>query len=143
MPAMYGIMKRDETDQKNIKWFKLPNHYVYHFVNAWDSKNDKGEDIVTMYGCALNKVKLEFKHKNNRLEEEHPFLWESAEHKNQGRLTKYVFNLTTGEHSMDQLLDLATDFPLIDMDLVGYKNKYAYMTYFSDEIPTEKNGVYS
>ena len=107
-------MKRDETDSKNIKWFTLPNHFVYHFVNAWDSKNDKGEDIVTMYGCALTKVSLEFKHKKNHEKEEHPFLWESSEHENQGRLTKYIFNLTTGDWSMDQLLDLATDFPLID-----------------------------
>lgn len=44
---------------------------------------------------------------------------------------------------MELLLDLATDFPLINMDLMGYKNQYAYMTYFSEKIPSEKNGVYS
>jgi carotenoid 9,10(9',10')-cleavage dioxygenase 1 len=62
MSARYGVMKRNETDKKNIKWFDLPNHYVYHFVNAWDSTNEEGDEIVTMFGCALSKVNLEFKH---------------------------------------------------------------------------------
>ena len=41
------------------------------------------------------------------------------------------------------LENLASDFPIIDQDQMGYKNRYAYLTYFSDEIPDEKNGVYS
>jgi len=41
------------------------------------------------------------------------------------------------------LEDLSSDFPMIDQDETGYKNRYAYLTYFSDEIPEEKNGVYS
>ena len=44
---------------------------------------------------------------------------------------------------MDVLLDEASDFPLIDMDLMGYENRYVYLTYFPTEIPKEKNGVYS
>lgn len=80
MSARYGVMNRNCKDTNEIKWFDLPNHYVFHFVNAWDSKNEKGEDIVTMFGCALSDVNLEHKHKedyNDPSEKEHPFLWES------------------------------------------------------------------
>ena len=41
------------------------------------------------------------------------------------------------------LKDLSSDFPIIDQDEMGYKNRFAYLTYFSDEIPEEMNGVYS
>ena len=58
-------MNRNCQDTNEIKWFDLPNHYVFHFVNAWDSKNEKGEDIVTMFGCALSDVSLEHKHKED------------------------------------------------------------------------------
>ena len=45
---------------------------------------------------------------------------------------------------MKTILDnVASDFPIIDMDAMGYENRYAYLTYFSDEIPDDKNGVYS
>jgi carotenoid cleavage dioxygenase-like enzyme len=147
MSARYGVMKRDCTDTDEIKWFDLPNHYVFHFVNAWDSKNEKGEDIVTMFGCAMSDVNLDFKHKenpNDPTEQEHPFLWESNDSESRGLLTKFTFNLTTGEHEMKTLLEnIASDFPIIDMDQMGYENRYAYLTYFADEIPEEQNGVYS
>jgi carotenoid cleavage dioxygenase-like enzyme len=79
MKSKYGIMNRNNKDAKEIKWFEFPNHYVYHYVNAWDSKNEKGEDIVTMFGCVLSNVNLEYKHRNpyDRKDKEHPFLWEA------------------------------------------------------------------
>jgi carotenoid cleavage dioxygenase-like enzyme len=41
------------------------------------------------------------------------------------------------------LENIASDFPIINMDEMGYENRYAYLTYFSDEIPDDKNGIYS
>jgi hypothetical protein len=74
---------------------------VYHYVNAWDSKNDKGEDIVTMFGCALANVDLEYKHRSeDPNEQEHPFLWESQDTDGRGKLSKFIFNRTTGESQM-------------------------------------------
>jgi len=51
--------------------------------------------------------------------------------------------MTTGECSIDVICDLASDFPLINMDQMGYKNRYVYLTYFPSNIPEDKNGVYS
>lgn len=80
MSAKYGIMDRHCTDANEIKWFDLPNHFVFHYINAWDSVNDLGEDIVTLFGCSLDDINLEHKHKENPhdpSEQERPFLWEA------------------------------------------------------------------
>jgi carotenoid cleavage dioxygenase len=136
MSARYGIMRRDCKNSAEIKWFDLPNHYVFHFANAWQ----EGGNVV-MYGCSLKDVSLD--HKNQTGDLEHPFLWEDANSDTRGKLTKYVFNMATGDCSMDVIMEEASDFPLIDMDLMGYPNRYVYLTYFPKEIPKEKNGVYS
>ena len=44
-------MKRNETDSKKIRWFELPAHMVVHWVNAWEEKNDAGDDVIRVYGC--------------------------------------------------------------------------------------------
>lgn len=135
-------MRRDCKDVSEIQWFDLPNHYVFHYANAWEKKAENGDDMIVMFGCAMKEPNLEF-----RVEEadgsEHPFLWEDFSNDNRGKLTKFEFNLTTGESSMKLLVDEASDFPLIDMDIVGYESQYTYLTYFAKDIPKEKNGVYS
>lgn len=40
-PARYGIMKRYNRVVEQIQWFELPNHYCFHFANAWEYKNDQ------------------------------------------------------------------------------------------------------
>jgi carotenoid cleavage dioxygenase-like enzyme len=51
-PARYGIIKRNSLNPEAVQWFELPNHYVFHFVNAWESTNEKGEIIIKMYGMS-------------------------------------------------------------------------------------------
>ena len=145
MSARYGIMKRDCQNTDEIMWFDLPNHYVFHFANAWEKKAPNGDEMVIMFGCALKDVNLIHTHSNHSPDgsSEHPFLWESHEKDNRGKLTKFEFNLTTGESNMTQLVDEASDFPLIDMEQIGYESQYVYLTYFAKDIPQEKNGVYS
>jgi carotenoid cleavage dioxygenase-like enzyme len=41
-PSRYGILKRLAKNQKEIKWFEFPAHMVFHFINAWEHKNEKG-----------------------------------------------------------------------------------------------------
>ena len=74
LPGRYGIMKRDCTDAEDIKWFELPNHYVFHYVNAWEKKAPNGDDLIVMFGCVLNDVNLDYKVKEKD-GSEHPFLW--------------------------------------------------------------------
>ena len=111
MPARYGIMKRHCQNSEQVQWFELPNHYVFHFVNAWEDVNEKGETIIKLFGCTQTKINIDF-------EEEHPFL----AGKQAPKLSKFVFNLTTGESSWDVLIeDINMEFPIIDQDLIGRK----------------------
>ena len=32
---------------------------VFHYVNAWEDKNDKGEDIIVMFGCPQENVNID------------------------------------------------------------------------------------
>ena len=143
MSAMYGVMKRDCKNTDEIKWFELPNHYVFHFANAWETTNDQGHEVIKMFGCSLTDVSLEHKIKDSPDGQEHPFLWEDENSDNRGKLTKFEFNMNTGEHTMKVIEDLTCDFPLIDMDVMGYESQFAYLTYFAKDIPEHQNGVYS
>lgn len=59
-PARYGIFKRDSKDGKDVKWFEVEPHYAFHFGGTWDSVNQNGEDIVTVYGVTWNDIKIGF-----------------------------------------------------------------------------------
>jgi 9-cis-epoxycarotenoid dioxygenase len=50
-PARYGIMKRHCLNPDQVQWFELPNHYVFHFVNAWEDVNENGDQIIRLFGC--------------------------------------------------------------------------------------------
>lgn len=103
-----------------IQWFELPNHYVFHYVNAWEETNENGETIVKLFGCAQTQVHIE-------LNKEHPFLGGEVD----PVLSKFTFNLTTGESEWKVLeKDLPCEFPVIDQNLMGRKHKYAYLACF-------------
>ena len=42
-----------------------------------------------------------------------------------------MFNLATGKATMEKVFgDMSVEFPVIDLDLVGYKNRYTYVSEF-------------
>lgn len=47
----YGFMKKYCQNNEQVKWFDLPAHYAFHFGNAWEEKNDKGDDIIKVYSA--------------------------------------------------------------------------------------------
>lgn len=103
-PSRYGIMKRNCLNPAQVQWFELPNHYVFHFVNAWEETNDKGEAIIKMFGMTQISINLDF-------EEEHPFL----AGKQAPKLSRFIFNLTTGESSWKVLIEeTSMEFPVIE-----------------------------
>ena len=44
-------MKRQCQNADQVQWFELPSHMTFHYVNAWEDKNEEGEDIIKMFGC--------------------------------------------------------------------------------------------
>lgn len=70
-PARYGIFKRDSKDGKDVKWFEVEPHHAFHFGGAWDSVNENGEDIVTVYAVTWKDIKIGFQYC------EHPFTYDT------------------------------------------------------------------
>lgn len=58
--ARYGIWSRDSKDGKDVKWFEVDAHFAFHYGSAWDSVNDKGEHVVTVYAVAYQDTSIEF-----------------------------------------------------------------------------------
>lgn len=56
--ARYGIFPRDSKDGKDIKWFDVDPHYVFHFGNTWNAVNADGDDIVIVYAIAHEEIDL-------------------------------------------------------------------------------------
>ena len=50
-PARYGFMPRNSKNPSDVIWIDTPTHQVYHYANAWEEKNEKGETLVITYGC--------------------------------------------------------------------------------------------
>jgi 9-cis-epoxycarotenoid dioxygenase len=57
--ARFGVMPRESTDPKSVVWFEFPKgFYVFHFVNSWDWINDKGEQMITIFGAPFYEVDI-------------------------------------------------------------------------------------
>ena len=109
----------------------MPAHYTFHYVNGWEDKNEKGEPIVVVYGCATDFVDI-------ALDVEHPFLDDG---KNKNELTKFIFNLETGEAQMKTMVEgLSCEFPIVNQKYIGSKNRYTYIAYFFNKLPNDKAG---
>jgi len=106
LPARYGVMKRNAQDSKDIRWFELPAHMVVHWINAWEEKNEEGDDIIKVYGCQQADVNLD-------IADEHPFVNDA-----QQTIAKWTFNLITGKAQMEELIpDLKVEWPIISQDI--------------------------
>lgn len=61
-PARYGIFSRNSKDGTDVKWFDVEPHHAFHFGGTWDSVNEKGEDIVTVYAVTWSEFKAGFQY---------------------------------------------------------------------------------
>jgi carotenoid cleavage dioxygenase-like enzyme len=69
---------------------------VFHYVNAWEEKNEAGDDVIRCYGCPT-----EGQYMNLDFTEEHTFL----KGKHVPIIHRFVFNLTTGACEMTPVFD--------------------------------------
>ena len=69
------------------------------------------------------------------LRDEHPFLSEKWATKN----TRIEFNLVTGEHKQEVFgPEVATEFPNVNQNCIGYKSKFIYLPYLEESMPESK-----
>ncbi|XP_068641023.1 carotenoid 9,10(9',10')-cleavage dioxygenase-like isoform X2 [Aristolochia californica] len=111
--ACFGVLPRYAKDECEIRWFELPNCYIFHNANAWE----EGDEIV-LVTCRLENPDLDMVSGN---------LKEKLENfKNE--LYEMRFNMKTGAASQKQLSVSAVDFPRINESYTGRKQRFAYGT---------------
>ncbi|EXB32777.1 hypothetical protein L484_012507 [Morus notabilis] len=111
--ARFGVLPRYAKNELLIKWFELPNCFIFHNANAWEE-----EDEVVLITCRLEnpdldmvsgKVKEKLQNFSNELYE-------------------MRFNLKTGLASQRKLSESAVDFPRVNESYTGRKQRYVYGT---------------
>ncbi|MFT6750366.1 MAG: carotenoid cleavage dioxygenase-like enzyme [Candidatus Azotimanducaceae bacterium] len=108
----FGIVPRFGSDE-NIKWFDIPESFLFHISNAWE----EGDEVVVQ-ACRSNRGGIE--------------LTEGVEPTEQmGQLYEWRLNMATGEIKT-RAIDTVNycDFPRINDNLMGFKNRYLYASRF-------------
>ncbi|XP_068344866.1 carotenoid 9,10(9',10')-cleavage dioxygenase 1-like [Pyrus communis] len=103
--ARFGLLPRYAKDELLIRWFELPNCFIFHNANAWE----EGDEVV-LITCRLENLDFE------KLENFTTELYEMR------------FNLNTGLASQKKLSEPAVDFPRVNESYTGRKQRYVYGT---------------
>ncbi|XP_062116294.1 carotenoid 9,10(9',10')-cleavage dioxygenase 1-like [Humulus lupulus] len=115
--ARFGVLPRYAKDELLIKWFELPNCFIFHNANAWEEEDDE----VVMISCRIENPDLDMysggiKEKLNI----------------NASLYEMRFNMKTGLASQRQLSASAVDFPRVNESYIGRKQRYVYGTRFDN-----------
>ncbi|XP_057727990.1 carotenoid 9,10(9',10')-cleavage dioxygenase 1-like [Arachis stenosperma] len=113
--ARFGVLPRYAKDEQQIRWFELPNCFIFHNANAWEE-----EDEVVLITCRLEDVDLE---------------GGGAVKETIGSLTNQLyemrFNMKSGQASQKKLSEPTVDFPRVNESYTGRKQRYVYGTILS------------
>ncbi|KAM3686142.1 hypothetical protein ACJW31_11G174800 [Castanea mollissima] len=105
--ARFGVLPRYAKDELQIRWFELPNCFIFHNVNAWEE-----EDEVVLITCRLQ---------NPDLDMVNGVVKEKIENFT-NELYEMRFNMKTG------LAASAVDFPRVNESYTGRLQRYVYGT---------------
>ncbi|CAL9004074.1 unnamed protein product [Prunus brigantina] len=112
--ARFGVLPRYAKDDLLIRWFELPNCFIFHNANAWEE-----EDEIVLITCRLENPDLDMV--NGPVKEK------LENFKNE--LYEMRFNLKTGLASQKKLSESAVDFPRVNESYTGSrKQRYVYGT---------------
>ncbi|XP_042009324.1 carotenoid 9,10(9',10')-cleavage dioxygenase 1-like isoform X1 [Salvia splendens] len=111
--ARFGVLPRYATNEMLIRWFELPNCFIFHNANAWE----EGDEVV-LITCRLQNPDLDMvsgavKEKLENFTNE---------------LYEMRFNLKNGLATQKKLSESAVDFPRINESYTGRKQRYVYGT---------------
>ncbi|KAJ6799145.1 carotenoid 9,10(9',10')-cleavage dioxygenase [Iris pallida] len=111
--ARFGVLPRYAKDDRLIRWFELPNCFIFHNANAWE----EGDEIV-LITCRLM---------NPNLDDVNGPVKEKLENFT-NELYEMRFNMKSGAASQKQLSVSAVDFPRINESYTTRKQRYVYGT---------------
>ncbi|EEF44631.1 9-cis-epoxycarotenoid dioxygenase, putative [Ricinus communis] len=111
--ARFGVLPRYAKDDREMRWFELPNCFIFHNANAWEE-----EDEVVLITCRLenpdlNMVSGTVKGKLENFKNE---------------LYEMRFNMKTGMALQKKLSVSAVDFPRVNESYTGRKQRFVYGT---------------
>ncbi|KEH19092.1 carotenoid 9,10(9',10')-cleavage dioxygenase [Medicago truncatula] len=111
--ARFGVLPRYAKDDKHIRWFELPNCFIFHNANAWEE-----EDEVVLITCRLKNLDLDMVAEDikDKLKNFSNELYEMR------------FNMKTGKAAQKKLSTYSVDFPRVNERYTGRKQKYVYGT---------------
>nr|AGK38338.1 lignostilbene-alpha,beta-dioxygenase-like protein [Nostoc sp. 'Peltigera membranacea cyanobiont'] len=111
LPSRFGIISR-HSDGRNIRWFEVSTCYVLHILNAYET-----EEEVVIIACRTDDAQLlniptKTNLRHNQI--------------NKPQLYGWRFNLRTGAVQEGIIDDLASEFPSLNQQFVGRRNRYGY-----------------
>ncbi|CAM6036841.1 unnamed protein product [Sphagnum compactum] len=117
--ARLGLLPRYAKNESQIRWFTIPPCMIFHTVNAWE----EGDEVV-LIACRwpTYNFSLFAAFDEDKYEESRPQLYE------------FKMNLKTSETTQRQLSTLTIEFPRINDNYIGRKQRYAYVSIFDKEM---------
>ncbi|KAM3358401.1 carotenoid 9,10(9',10')-cleavage dioxygenase 1 isoform X1 [Capsicum galapagoense] len=112
--ARFGVLPRYAKNESLIKWFELPNCFIFHNANAWE----EGDDVV-LITCRLQNPDLDAINGTEKEQQHDGFTNE---------LYEMRFNMKNGLASQKKLSESAVDFPRVNENYTGRKQRYVYGT---------------
>ncbi|KAJ3697818.1 hypothetical protein LUZ61_001523 [Rhynchospora tenuis] len=109
--ARFGILPRYAKNDHEIRWFELPNCFIFHNANAWE----EGDEVV-LITCRIQNIDLD----------QFSCATKDILENITNQLYEMRFNMKTGEASQKQLSVIAIDFPRINESYTGRKQRYVY-----------------
>lgn len=107
-----GIVPRT-GDDSSIRWFEIEESFLFHVANAFE----EGDEVV-FQACRSNRGGIVTAEGSDVTEQ-------------LGQLHEWRFNMQTGEVASKAIdREYYCDFPRINDNLVGYKNRYTYAARF-------------
>ncbi|KAK4842159.1 hypothetical protein QYF36_016716 [Acer negundo] len=110
--ARFGVLPRYAKNEAQIRWFELPNCFIFHNANAWE----EGDEVV-LITCRSENPDLDMVNGDVK---------EKLEITNE--LYEMRFNMKTGLASQKKLSASAVDFPRVNDCYTGRKQRYVYGT---------------
>ncbi|KAL9231242.1 hypothetical protein vseg_006494 [Gypsophila vaccaria] len=110
--SRFGILPRYAKNESLIRWFDLPNCFIFHNANAWED----GDEVV-LITCRIENPDLDMV--GNAKDRVDNFCNE---------LYEMRFNMQTGLASQKKLSASAVDFPRINENFTGRRQRYVYGT---------------
>ncbi|MDJ0835690.1 MAG: carotenoid oxygenase family protein [Acidobacteriota bacterium] len=117
IPTRFAVIPR-HGGEADIRWFEAEPCYIYHVVNAWDN----GDEVV-MDVCRVSQPVAERGARMSDLDRMKKVLAEALQ---SARYHRYRFNLKTGATHEEQLWDITSEFPMVDLNRMGTPTRYSY-----------------